>query len=331
MLGRIRPQSFRILTLALCMLFSLELAADLSAQVNVRVITDRAILPIAELASTQTDPDVIVLSNGVVEVTLVPNRGRVVAELRTADGTDFVAFIDKPDPFRGPEGVEIVEFGGFYSSIPWNSRVRQPYNLEYEIVARGPERAEVVITGLDILTRVSVEWHVILDDDSDTVLFDATYTNESSRSTTSVDVEHLLHLRYGQGRFDRRYLVSQTDGVTVVSSDDDWLGSEGTMVSIDAVNHGWPDGGDFCVVGSVDPGGDGIAWFQRRGRSALVWDWDSRGGFSSMRLCATEEFFQLTLTGETWTLEPGSTRTVSQRLAIVDGLPRNPKLSEIRR
>ena len=48
--------------IGLCLLLTGP-AATTFAQVTVEVETDRYVLPIAELASTQTNPDVIILSN----------------------------------------------------------------------------------------------------------------------------------------------------------------------------------------------------------------------------------------------------------------------------
>lgn len=327
MFGSVRGTRTRPVALILCTML-LCAVHDVAAEVSVDVVTDRAILPIAELASTQTDPDVVVLGNNKLEVTLVPNRGRVVAELRSNEGTEFLHFVDKPVPFKGAQGVEIVEFGGFYSSIPWNSRVRQPYNLDYEIVDRGPDRAEVVITGLDILTRVSVEWHVVLEDGSDTVSLTASYTNRSSRTTQSVEATHLLHLRPAEGWFNQRRLISDIDEVTVIASEGDWLGSRGSAVRFSRIEEGWTGDGSFCVVGPVSSEGDAVAWFDRRSRSAIRWSWGPGGEFTDLEICGNPDFVQLKLSAQIWTLQPGETRRINHDLSVVSGLRRNPSIED---
>ncbi len=310
-----------------CLFFAIAAAATF-AQVGVEVVTDRYVLPIAELASTQTNPDVIVLSNERVHLSLIPNRGRVIAELRSAEGTEFLAFEDEPDPFKGVDGVDAVEFGGFYASVPWNMRVRQPYNLNYEIVQDGSAEAEVAITGQDILTRVAVVWRVTLEQDSNAVDVTATYTNESSRRAQTIDLANIVHLsREGEGRVRRIFLGSFED-VEVISSENDWLGAPESSVSAREIRRDWRTDGSYCVNASVDPEGDAVAWFDRGSREALRWEWGPTAGFSRVVLCGRPEFVRLELHSPTFTLEPGETKSLSQRFILADGLRRNPSLEE---
>lgn len=315
------------LVLVLTLLFGMQAIG--SAEVTLDVITDRTITPIAELASTQTDPDVVVVSNGVIEITLVPNRGRVLAELRTVDGTEFVSFLDQPIPFVGDDDVVAVEFGGFYSTVPWNTRVRQPYNLDYEILSAGPDRVEIAITGMDIITRVGVEWRIILEEGSSAAHLNAEYTNHSTRSSQTIDLEHRLHFQLGGGWMDRRFLLTNQDDATVRSSEANWLGVAGSTIDLDLVRSGWTGDGDYCVESAVDSHGDSVAWFDRRSRSALVWSWGGDADFPILRICGTTDFVQVALTGASLNIGPGESQMVRTVLTTRGGLRRTPRIEEL--
>ncbi|GAG71488.1 unnamed protein product, partial [marine sediment metagenome] len=43
--------------------------------VNVTILTDEYVMPAAELATTKTNPDIIIIENKYIKMSVVPNRG----------------------------------------------------------------------------------------------------------------------------------------------------------------------------------------------------------------------------------------------------------------
>jgi len=299
------------------------------SEVTVEIITDRSIVPVAELASTQTFPDVIIITNELVQVSLVPNRGRVVAELRSADGVEFLSFVDKPDPVRGSDGVEMMEFGGFYSSVPWNMRVRQPYNLEYQILEDSGKAAEVEIYGQDILTRVSVRWRIRLEESSGIITATASMTNESSRRSQTIDLAQILHLNRSGDRRTRRILLSSLEEAEVLESENDWLGAPGSKVEFERFQEDWRTEGSYSVRVDLTSDQDGLAWFDRGAREALFWQWGGEVGFSELIVRARDSQIRLELHSYAVSLDPGETKEVSHTFSLVGNLGRSPTIEEM--
>ena len=92
--------------------FTISLFADVRAN----IVKDVYVLPVAELASTKTYPDIVEVENDFIKLELLPNRGRAIARL--LDKTTNLSFFYnsyKPDPMVLPGGLHSVEFGGCYS------------------------------------------------------------------------------------------------------------------------------------------------------------------------------------------------------------------------
>ena len=66
--------------------------------------------------------------------------------------TDF-----RPEPMILPGGLHSVEFGGYYFSLPWNTRDRQPYDLFFEVKQSGTNISEVYMSGKDMFKRTLTE------------------------------------------------------------------------------------------------------------------------------------------------------------------------------
>lgn len=301
------------------------------SEVTLEVITDRYIVPVAELASTQTNPDVIVIKNEFVQVSLVPNRGRVIAELRSTAGVDFLSFVDEPEPVRGSDGVEVLEFGGFYSSVPWNSRVRQPYNLEYQVLEDSGQAVEIEVYGQDILTRVSVRWRIRLEDSSSTIEAIASMTNESSRRSQTIDLAQILYInRYGDRR-PRRILLSSFEEIEVLDSENKWLGTPGSMVKIERIKEDWKTEGSYCVRATLRSEWDDLAWFDRGTREAFFWQWGGMVEFTEMIVCTSDDQIRVELRSSTIPLDPGETKEIIHTFSIVRNLSRNPTITDMER
>ncbi|MBS3792632.1 hypothetical protein KGY77_08330 [Candidatus Bipolaricaulota bacterium] len=100
---------------------------------RVSVSSGRYVAPAAELASTSDNPDFITLENSVMEVTSLPNRGRLIFDYYYKPAEVSLVYNEtSPMPLELGDGL-FQEFGGYYTSYPWNQRANQPYDLEYEI------------------------------------------------------------------------------------------------------------------------------------------------------------------------------------------------------
>lgn len=51
------------------------------SKVSINVTEDQYVLPVAELASTKTNPEIIHMSNDLIAIDLIPNRGRILSIL----------------------------------------------------------------------------------------------------------------------------------------------------------------------------------------------------------------------------------------------------------
>ena len=54
------------------------------SEVAIDLIQDQYVLPVAELASTKTNPEIIHMSNGLIAIDIIPNRGRILSSFKTS-------------------------------------------------------------------------------------------------------------------------------------------------------------------------------------------------------------------------------------------------------
>jgi hypothetical protein len=214
----------------LCVFFT-GVSTSLSAEVRVRVKDDVYVLPVAELASTKTYPELIEFENDAVIVQLLPNRGRVLSSYTVKAGGLSPLYSElQPNPMVLPGGLHRVEFGGYYLSLPWNTRDRQPYDLAFEITESGPDQAEVYLSGRDMFKRTLTECWVRIVDGSPVIEVALSVTNTSSRKPREIDFNDFLVFSVNtDGREDAKILLP-VDEVIVEQSTDDWLGSPGDKI-----------------------------------------------------------------------------------------------------
>ncbi|MFQ5796922.1 MAG: hypothetical protein ACE5JP_18025, partial [Candidatus Bipolaricaulia bacterium] len=88
-------------------------------------------LPPSELADTKSFPETLVLENETITAWVMPNRGRLIFEMILKEtGHSQLLTNPTPLPLRF-QGVYTFEFGGVYSTFPWNRRDQQPLNLAF--------------------------------------------------------------------------------------------------------------------------------------------------------------------------------------------------------
>lgn len=224
------------------------------AEVRVEVRNDIYVTPVAELVSTKTYPEVITLRNDLIQVQLVPNRGRVMLELTSLKhGVNFLHRVLKPEPMVLSSGLHGVEFGGYYLSVPWNTRDRQPFDLQYEIKNSGPEQAEVYLFGQDMFVRTLTECWVRLKDGSPVVEIEVTVSNTSKRSEKEFEFKDYSLLSVDTPGKNDNALVLPIDAAKIVSSHNDWLGPVGAEGAWPGSLQIWRNVRDFYRIRSFQP------------------------------------------------------------------------------
>ncbi|HOS19048.1 MAG TPA: hypothetical protein PK438_07150, partial [Clostridia bacterium] len=96
------------------------------------------------------------MSNDLIAIDLIPNRGRILSNFMLTDKQQsylYQKFV--PDPMVLPGGLHTVEFGGYYFSLPWNTRDRQPFDLQFEILNSTDDLGEIFLSGKDNETLVA--------------------------------------------------------------------------------------------------------------------------------------------------------------------------------
>jgi hypothetical protein len=238
-----------MIRLTLAVVFWLFITVNLAAEVKVTTKTDIYVLPVAELASTKTYPEVIEISSGSLRVSLVPNRGRVLFELSSLPtNTAFLYTERNPEPMILESRLHAVEFGGYYFSLPWNTRDRQPFDLEFEIKDSGPEAAEIYLHGKDLFMRTLTECWIRVRDGVSAVEVELAVTNTSTRRPVDLDLRDFSFFRAEASATAPGSLLLSVDEVQVIAGENQWLGDSGTIVPWPGTLADWSKvGGSYRV------------------------------------------------------------------------------------
>jgi len=261
----------------LCVFFA-GVSTSLSAEVTVQVKDDVYVLPVAELASTKTYPELIEIENDYISVQLLPNRGRVLSSYQVkADGLSPLYSTLQPNPMVLPGGLHRVEFGGYYLSLPWNTRDRQPYDLDFEITESGPDQAEVYLSGRDMFKRTLTECWVRIVDGSPVIEVALRVTNTSSRKPREIDFNDFLVFSVNTDGHEDAKVLLPVDEVIVEQSTDDWLGSPGDKIPWTSRTGSWRNMKQYFKVRAA--GGlelPCISVLYPQSRAALLKFWEER-------------------------------------------------------
>lgn len=221
---------FVVIVFLLVFILNWSCSQVFSQEVKVNILKDVYVLPAAELVTTKTYPDIIEIENKYIKVSLLPNRGRLVfTYLFKPTGHTQIYTTTRPSPTMTPAGY-VVEFGGYYLSIPWNPRARQPYDLKYKIVEETPKKAKVYIWGKDPLKRLLLESWVSIRAGSSLVEIKAKITNQGKRKWR-IDLSDYLVVASGEGLTKNSLLLLPTKEVVIGKSEKEWMGKEGSVVS----------------------------------------------------------------------------------------------------
>ncbi len=218
----------------------------LSQGVKVNILKDVYILPAAELVTTKTHPDVIEIANESLKVSLVPNRGRLIFDyfFRPTHHPEIYNSA-RPSPTMTPAGY-IVEFGGYYLSVPWNPRARQPYDLEYKIIEQTPAKAKVYLWGKDPLKHILMESWLTVKQSSSLVEIKVKLTNKGKRKW-NIKLSDYAVIAPGGGITPESTFVIPTSRVKIGKSENEWMGKEGSVVNWP---QSWSNWGKFKQPGS---------------------------------------------------------------------------------
>lgn len=206
------------------------------SEVKTSVVEGVYVLPVAELASTKTYPDIIQAENGLIKIELLPNRGRVIASfVDTTKNHSFLYNNFRPDPMVLPGGLHSVEFGGYYFSLPWNTRDRQPFDLSFEITKSTSEGAEIYLSGKDMFKKTLTECWIRIIDESPMVALEIKITNTSSKTPIKADFKDFEIVSVdvssqGDLNIDESSILLPVSKVEIVNSKDNWLGQQGKTI-----------------------------------------------------------------------------------------------------
>ncbi|MFQ6066157.1 MAG: hypothetical protein ACE5K3_02615 [bacterium] len=217
-----------------------------SQEVKVHILKDVYILPAAELVTTKTHPDIIEIANEYLKVSVVPNRGRLVFDyfFKPTDHSQLYNS-SRPSPTMTPAGY-IVEFGGYYLSVPWNPRARQPYDLEYRIVEDTPAKAKVYLWGKDPLKHILMEGWITIRQSSSLVKIKVKLTNKGKKKWNIKLSDYAVIAPGGRLTSNSTFLIP-TSKVKIGKSENEWMGKEGSVVNWP---QSWSNWSGFKQLGS---------------------------------------------------------------------------------
>lgn len=219
-----------------------------SEDVSATILTDEYIMPAAELKTTKTYPDIIMIENKYIKVSAIPNRGRLVFDyLFKPTGNSQLYRNAKPHSVKTATDY-VVEFGGYYLSLPWNPRARQPYDLEYRLIKEGPDIVEVYMWGEDPINSAFVEVWVTIEKDSSLVQLKTRISNKTEEDM-NIELSDYAVVAPGGGITDNSSFIIPTSEVTIEQSKDNWMGAKGDVISWPPA---WSKWGSFEHFGSFN-------------------------------------------------------------------------------
>lgn len=211
---------------------------------HLMVREDIYFLPPSELAGTKSYPEVLILENDSITVWAVPNRGRLVFDLVLKEtGHSQLLTNANPLPLRF-QGVYTFEFGGVYTTFPWNKRDQQPLNLEFEVL-QGQGTCEVQMRSQDPETAVQFIGRLRLPPVGPELQITMALMNLTDAPYT-IPFGIVALIKPGGTMTEDTELLLPVERVRIGSSHDGWMGPEGTEVTWPA---SWARWGAFQGAG----------------------------------------------------------------------------------
>lgn len=266
------------------------------AKVSVEILQNIYVLPVAELATTKTYPEVIKIEDDFVEVTLIPNRGRVLSSyvLKGKEPVSIVYQNFVPGPMVLPSGLHVVEFGGYYLSLPWNDRDRQPFDFSFALTREEENFVEVFLSGRDMFKKTLTECWVRVRDGSPVVEVEVKITNLSKKEARNLPFKDFMVINVRENC----YLSLPVKSVELVASRNDWAGQPGRVLSWPAMFARWDSMKDYLHFETEDslilPC---VATVCPDERIAFVKWWEPAEFFPALSVWSW---------GQSWAVEPGA-------------------------
>jgi hypothetical protein len=207
-----------------------KIALPPSEDVRVSVRTDEYIMPVAELRTTKTYPEILEIENKYIRISIVPHRGRILFDyIFKSTGSNELHRNARPIPILKNNDY-VVEFGGYYLSLPWNPRDRQPYDLEYELLNEGPDIVEVHMWGEDPDSKAVGEIWVTVQRDSSLVQVKTKISN-TREDAIDIGFNDFTIISAGGELSDNCSFIIPSSEVTIEQSTNNWMGMQGQRVS----------------------------------------------------------------------------------------------------
>lgn len=198
----------------------------------ITIRNDIHLAPAAELATTKGYPDIVTLENSLIQVTSIPNRGRLIFDyVYKPTGHSQFYTNTAPMPIRTDEDY-FLEFGGYYTSYPWNPRSNQPYDLDYEILKETTKESSIKIYKKGMESGIDFESFITILKNDAYVYVTIKLTNVSDKEKTIDFSDHSV-ISPGKAMKDevRIILPKGVKEVAIGKSTDGWMGSDGETVS----------------------------------------------------------------------------------------------------
>ncbi|MEW5814901.1 MAG: hypothetical protein AB1798_05825 [Spirochaetota bacterium] len=220
---------FLFISTLICITFYTQKAYS---DVKVTINNNEYVLPVAELAGTKTYPNIIEIENDYIQIKSIPNRGRIISSfVIKKTGQEIFYNNYNPKPMILSSGLHAVEFGGSYLSVPWNTRDRQPFDLNYEIKERSPDNVVLYLSGKDMFKKTLTEIWIKVVADRPFVELTTKISNYSSKNDTSIDLRDFFII-YGKNKNVETELVLPMNTALVIDSMDNWLAKKEATVNI---------------------------------------------------------------------------------------------------
>ncbi len=330
-----------LLRLAALAALTVSLALPARAQTMIEVSRSQYVLPVSELATTKTYPDLLRIAGDAIEAQVLPNRGRLLSALAVLGGPSLLYQSFTPQPMVLPSGLHAVEFGGYYLSIPWNTRDRQPYDLAYRVSEDGAGRAQLVLSGRDILKRAAAVSVVTLRRDRPVAEIQTTVANETAtRTLREPDFRDFAALSALESSGGDARLLLPAERVTLLDSAGDWAGAKNASVPWSEPLSRWSSiAGRYHARAAAAPELPCLAVLYPALRTAVVKIWSPAGYFNAIEVTArgpgyagepgAGPYYLVSCVKDNLELAPQAQTQFGTAFVVLRDIPENASLSEL--
>jgi len=288
-----------VFTLTVMMLLVFTFFSVAQSKVSINVTKDQYVLPVAELASTKTNPEIINMSNELVGIDVIPNRGRILSNFTLPDNQkSFLYQKFVPDPMVLPGGLHTVEFGGYYLSLPWNTRDRQPFDLDFKIQNSTDTLGEIFLSGKDMFQKTLTEIWVRMKEANPVVEIEIKITNTSKKSPKKLDFRDYSVFSMDESGESNHQILLPVEKIKLIESRNDWAATKQSLMDWPAYFSRWEMMNDYIVFQSASPLTANLCGvYYPELKSAMVKSWSPKEFFSGAEIWSW---------GKNYSNEPGA-------------------------